>query len=454
MKCHHLCLQVQVLITAVLIISSSSAFTLYPACASKKHFTTITTSSSQHSPYKYQYHQKAPPAFTVLFQSAENDNDNDNDNDNNAAPSEAEKLRQKAESLRQQIREMESSLGPTRARANNNAQYIPVSKDPPNEEILNGKSLKNKTVLIVGSNGRLGSMVTRHLLRNHPEVKEVLAAVHYVGEASSRGYGRLSYEVGAEDGVGTIGAAWSEDRNAYFEYSDEMKDYNLNKLRVLPVELLDPEQCKTIMEGVDAVIWCATDFEGNRPRAIASLNVAFLFRAVADPTKGRVEIEGLRNVLGALKQNKQDRMRVNRMSGEASASTSTSSLVDEYDPTSFVLVSAAPEALGNFETPYGEFNGLKRQGEGIVKSEFPSLTHSILQMSQYEDNFVEESLDVKFDSSPQRNGHNEEDEDEAGKVERKKRRINRRDAARAAVGALLDENLVDKVVQVWTDTRG
>ena len=57
----------------------------------------------------------------------------------------------------------------------------------------------NKRVLILGANGRLGSMVTRHLLRTHgKETKEVLAAVHFVGQATTRGYGRLSwYEVGA-----------------------------------------------------------------------------------------------------------------------------------------------------------------------------------------------------------------------------------------------------------------
>ena len=70
-----------------------------------------------------------------------------------------------------------------------------------------------------------------------------------------------------------------------------MGGYNLNKLRVVEVELLNPVQVRTICEGMDAVIFCATDFEGNRPRAIASLNAAFLFRAVADPLKGRVEIE-------------------------------------------------------------------------------------------------------------------------------------------------------------------
>eukprot|EP00978_Attheya_sp_CCMP212_P033978 scaffold140115_cov44-Attheya_sp.AAC.5 len=136
-------------------------------------------------------------------------------------------------------------------------------------------------------------MVCWHILRNNPDT-EVVAAVHYVGEESftSRGYGRLSYEVGAEDGAGSIGSAWSaEDRVATFEYVDEMKDYNLRNL--VEVELLDPVQCETICEGVDSVVWCATDVNANQPRAVSGLNVAFLFRAEADPTKGRVEIEGL-----------------------------------------------------------------------------------------------------------------------------------------------------------------
>jgi hypothetical protein len=366
---------------------------------------------------------------SILRQSNENENESE-------AEKEAQRLRQQAESLREQIRKMEETLGPAR-RSNNNAEYMPEPTAP--IDVQEGKSLKGKTVMVVGANGRLGSMVTRYLLRNHPEVKEVLAAVHFVGEASTRGYGRLSYEVGAEDGVGTIGAAWSEDRNAYFEYSDEMKDYNLNKLRVVEVELLDPMQCATIMEGVDSVIWCATDFDGNTPKALG-LNIAFLFRAVAAPTKGRVEIEGLTNVLGALKQSKQDQIRVARMSGSSSPA-----LIDgTNDPTSFVLVSSAPNALGNFETPFGEFNGLKREGEGIVKRDFPSLSHSILQMTQFDDNFVEESLDLNFDAVG----------DELSPEERATRRINRRDAARAAVDALLDEALVDETVEVWTATRG
>lgn len=433
----------------ILISQISHAFSPPSAFSAHRHHVPV--------PVRHQQQQQIFTIRTSLYESSNDDNENE----------EAAKLRKKAEQLREQIRNLEETLGPERERkANNNAQYIPAPK-PEDLVEIKGKSLKNKTVLITGANGRLGSMVARYILRNHPEVKEVVAAVHYVGEASSRGYGRLSYEVGAEDGVGTIGAAWSEDREAYFEYSDEMKDYNLNKLRVVDVELLDPIQCQTIMEGVDSVIWCATDFNGNRPKAVASLDFAFLFRAVAAPTKGRCEIEGLVNILGALKQTKQDRMRVKRMTmsqeltanGRPSSSSadlsvaSSSSLDGENDPTSFVLVSAAPGALENFETPFGEFNGLKRQGEGIVRNDFPSLTHTILQMSRFDDNFVEESLELQYILDDGKKDTLEDGTD-VDVIDRSNRRINRRDAARAAVEALIDERLADTTTEVWTATRG
>lgn len=53
-------------------------------------------------------------------------------------------------------------------------------------------------------------------------------------------------------------------------------------------------------------------------------------------------------------------------------------LEGEHDPTSVVLVSSAPDVLGDFETPFGEFNALKRQGENVVREGFPSLSHRIL----------------------------------------------------------------------------
>lgn len=151
--------------------------------------------------------------------------ENDNASSPSAGEEEASRLKSKADALREQIRQMEETLGDQRGRD----YYTPIQEETELEQDL-GMSLRNKKVLVVGANGRLGSMVTRYLLRNYPEVKEVVAAVHYVGEASTRGYGRLSYEVGAEDGVGSIGAAWSEERQATFQFSDEMKSYNLQNL--------------------------------------------------------------------------------------------------------------------------------------------------------------------------------------------------------------------------------
>jgi len=349
---------------------------------------------------------------------------------------EASRLQRKAQELRDQIRKMEEQLGerrprnydiPSRPSSTNEESSLEPADGPP--------SLKNKRILVAGANGRLGSMVCRYLLRNFPQT-QVVAAVHVVGENSptARGYGRLSYEVGAEDGIGSIGAAWSaEDRTATFEFDSElMKDYNLQNLRMVECEFLDPIQCMSVVEDsqrIDAVIWCATDFNGNQPRAISGLNVAFLFRAVTRPDKGRVEIEGLQNLLGAFKRLKTE----NRQRGAFGTS--------QNEPTNVVLVSSAPDAFEDFETPFGSFHGIKRQAEKMLQDEFPSLTSTILQMHRYDENFVAEGLDIIMKDS------NEDEQDVKQKV---RRRINRRDAAKAAVDALLNPDLVGKTVQVWT----
>ncbi|KAL9184195.1 hypothetical protein ACHAXT_002281 [Thalassiosira profunda] len=379
------------------------------------------------------------------------------DSSNDGGEEEARRLQEKAAQLRDQIKAMESEIGEERReRYAQRDDEVPKDDEPAAE---GGKSLANKRVLILGANGRLGSMVTRYLLRTHPEVKEVVAAVHYVGQATTRGYGRLSYEVGAEDGVGTIGAAWSgeDERNASFIYGPEtMAGYNLNKLRIVEVELLDPVQVRTITEDVDSIIFCATDFEGNRPRAVASLNAAFLFRAVAAPTKGRVEIEGLRNCLeglaGSVKE-KQWKERLEPGSAAGAAAKST-------DPTQFVLVSTAPDAFGEFETPFGEFNAMKRQGERILMEEFPSVSSSVLQLGKFDDNFVEEGQEIQYavaeeDTVVVDGVVNSAKRSSAviGDNDGMQKRINRRDAAMAAVEALLDEELEGKKTQVFTAVR-
>ena len=357
---------------------------------------------------------------------------------------ESARLRARAEELRDQIRKMEGDLGDKRGR-----EYIaPVPAPSTAVAEPAGMSLRNKRVLVVGANGRLGSMVVRHLLRNNPKT-EVVAAVHVVGENSptARGYGRLAYEIGAEDGVGSIGPAWSaDDRVASFEYTSAMESYNLQNCRVVEVELLDPVQCNTICEDVDAVVWCATDFNGNTPRAVSGLNVAFLFRALADPTKGRVEIEGLRNILGGLKNAKQSKnWSKDRASSDAGETASSTDLDGPNDPLSFVLVSTAEDAFGDYETPFGEFNAIKREGEMLLK-EFPSLSHCVLQMAKYEDNFVEEGQECLREE-----GKAKTEGTDAG--DRSRRRINRRDAAREVSKALTDETLRSKVVECWTEVR-
>ena len=357
---------------------------------------------------------------------------------------EAAQLKKKAEELRLEAQNLEKNLN--RKPRPNQKTSDSESTLTMEEEELSNMSLRNKRILVVGANGRLGSMVCRYLLRTYPQIKEVIAAVHTVSENSitSRGYGRLSYEVGAEDGRGSIGAAWSaEDRVATFEYTPEMENYNLQKLRLLEVELLDPVQCQTITEDVDCVIFCATDFNGNKPRAISGLNVAFLFRALAAPTKGRVEIEGLRNLLEGLTLSKQAQLRRSSLTTPIRPSTSK-------NPTSFILVSTADQAYPDFETPFGSFKSIKREGESILENEFPSLSKCILQMSKYDENFVDENLDVQYDKILNKNNLDAlEDIDD----EKRKRRINRRDAARFTVDALIDENLVDQKVEVWTALR-
>mmetsp|Transcript_30897 Transcript_30897/g.47365 ORF Transcript_30897/g.47365 Transcript_30897/m.47365 type:complete len:259 (-) Transcript_30897:39-815(-) len=256
-----------------------------------------------------------------------------------------------------------------------------------------------------------------------------------------RGYERLSYEIGAEDGIGMLGAAWSENRVATFEFADYMKDFNLQNCRLIDVELLDPVQCGTITEGIDCVVWCATDFNGNKPRAIAGLNFAFFYRALANPTKGRVEIEGLRNILNGFVGNQRDEA-WKKQGGGLDAVINRRPTRKPSKAMDFVLVSATPESFNDFETPYGTFHGLKREGENILRKEFPSLNSCILQMGRYEDNFVEENLDIKI----------QEESDYANDSipGKKPARINRRDAARAASQALTKSELKGKTIRVWT----
>ena len=455
----------------------------------------------------------------------------------------AERWKKQAQDLRDQVQQLEDTLPSPEERRKQSEKNNGISEDV--DTVLeaqlqefasrNQKKKKNndapvsaldgKRVLVVGSNGRLGSMVCRRLLRQYPELAEVIAMVHVVpGENSrtQRGYGRLSYEVGAEDGRGTLNPAWTMDDNqAYFEYDEDvMADYNLQKLRVVECELLDPVQCTTIVDNsqADVIVWCASDFNGNVPRALSGgtgplSSLPFLFRAVASPEKGRVEIEGMYNIVGALKIMKQNRKRTQQLFAENTvavnrnddAATVVADADDDNATTNeapslvdFVLASVSPDAFGDFETPFGRFLDIKRQGEDMIPDKFPSLDYTVLRFAQFDDNFVQEDLELKLglveneppriQSEPPSQQQVEQQSyssnrngiaqflqlDNVGAIPPSTqqqptaattaasppqgrsvvRRINRRDAARAVTDALVDPDFRQKKVEIWTSEVG
>ena len=219
-------------------------------------------------------------------------------------------------------------------------------------------------------------------------------------------------------------------------------------------------------------------------------SLPFLFRAVASPDKGRVEVEGLYNMLGALKTFRQEAIQRKRQlsafgGGRSAAEVAVQNEIDNANnmddddnnnrnnngdeknkAVDFLLVSSCPDALGNFETTFGTFIDIKRQGEDMIPNDFPSLKYSVLQFAQYEDNFVKEDLELKLmevqneasripsEQQQQQVEMGADGNNENNKQRRVVRRINRRDAARAVGEALVDPDFQNKKIQVWTNEVG
>ena len=99
-------------------------------------------------------------------------------------------------------------------------------------------------------------------------------------------------------------------------------------------------------------------------------------------------------------------------------------------------------------------SALKRQGEHMVMNEFPSISYTILQMGKYDDNFVEEGQELQYaeaeDDTEVVDGVVSVKEESTSSKNGIQKRINRRDAARAAVEALTNEEIDGKKVQVYT----
>lgn len=101
-----------------------------------------------------------------------------NEKNENDGSDESTRLKRKAEQLREEIRTLEEILQSSNRRQMTPGNVVPTTETRKDEE--ESCSLRGKTVLVVGANGRLGSMVCRYLLRNNPKT-QVVAAVHYVG---------------------------------------------------------------------------------------------------------------------------------------------------------------------------------------------------------------------------------------------------------------------------------
>jgi hypothetical protein len=334
---------------------------------------------------------------------------------------EATRLLAKAADLRREVRDMELELPEERKQLRRSEAVSP--KD------------KRSRILVVGANGALGSCVCRALLRNG---KLVVAGVHAVGENSftSRGYGNLAYQVGAEDGLGSIGAAWSSDRVQSFQYNPQvMEGYNLQNLQVVELELLNPLECDTVVRAydVDTVVFCASDFSRNVPRAVGTFfNVPLLLRAVTRPDKGSVEVDGLINLYEAWRKVQSDQ-------GKALS-----------NPCRFLHISVSPQAFGDDDPP-SPFYQVKRSSEEIVRRggrrpQESRQPFTILRFPQFSDSFVAEDL-------PLIQSFADDDANEESGPAIGRRWIHPRDAARAVVEALSDPSYSGRTVDVHTVQR-
>lgn len=135
---------------------------------------------------------------------------------------------------------------------------------------LGATPLPRCTVAVAGANGRVGSMVCRELLRSHPQVT-VRALIR---DASNpfEGYGKLSYEVGAEDGQMDIAPAWRLGEEGLLgaqttEFDPAVQSgYGLDRLEIRECELRYGRDVEDALADVDAVVWCASAFNAFRQR--------------------------------------------------------------------------------------------------------------------------------------------------------------------------------------------
>ena len=239
-----------------------------------------------------------------------------------------EDLRKSIEELRKEVSDLEKALDPSiaaaKAAAVREATVVEAAATPP--------SLEGKTVVVCGANGGVGSQCVRELLRAKGGPAEVRALVRDTDEVES--YSRLSYETGAEEGVGSISAPWVS-REISFEFSEERQsDYGLEKLTICAGDVLDQSFANEVVKGADCVIFCAAP---SPPRPGLKLLGQWGKALQGKAPTGSVSAEGVANMAAAL--NKE----FSRSSEKAGA------------PNSFVLLSSS------------RGSDAQRQGEAALK---------------------------------------------------------------------------------------
>lgn len=351
------------------------------------------------------------------------------------------------------------------------------------------------TIAVAGANGRVGSSVCRTLLREHPQVT-VRALVRSASDPY-KGYGRLSYEVGAEDGKMDLKAAWAmDDETGRFaspqtmEFDEDVQaGYGLDRLEIRECELRYAKDVDAALSDVDAVVWCASAFNSIRQRipdqldeaargidqrgmALFELRLGKAFFGEEEKADGSdparreaargktADEEGLQNAVKTLDATRRRRSTLAELTGGDTASRG-GGLV-----TPLVLLSASG-ALGYDDDKWGgppqenEFGFRKRNGEAFVAES--GLPHVIVRSAAIDETRIEEGLDIERIDDPDAAAREKiaesGEEGVVGVVDReaKKRRIHPRDLAKFLVDCLEPSALAKgdaRVVEVWTATQG
>jgi nucleoside-diphosphate-sugar epimerase len=358
---------------------------------------------------------------------------------------------------------------------------LPLSGGPdPRAKIPGARELPACTVVVAGANGRVGSRVVTELLRKHPKVK-VRGLVRSAQDISS--YERLSYEVGAEDGKGTLRPALQLGEGGFLpaaelEFDENvMGSYGLDRLDIRECELRHRPDVREALAGADCVIYCATTFGEGRTRLPEQLDdfnrgVAqfgtnlFELRlpgfgppeksdaaARRESAKGRTaDVEGLQNVLLALAVERKRRADLRKLSGLGAA---------DYEELTPVVVASASAALGYQEDSDGspremEFGYRKRMGEEAVR--VSGLDHVILRSAELDQLRLEEGLAVQNCDGVVAEAMTGAGAGSAGVADKEKKynRIHPRDLARVLVACLFPDAQREggSTVEVWTESFG